>query len=124
MKAHLGHFEIPARRPEDAADFFRRVFGWRAEAVAWDGPEYWKLRSTSARAEGVEGGILAADGAGFDRPLPVLHLSEGSIEECLARVEAAGGSVEERPRRVGEFGLFARFRDPEGHDWGVWSSDR
>ena len=124
MKAYVGHFEIPARDPERAAEFFRRAFGWRAETVTWDGPAYVKLRSPADGSErAIQGGLLAAAAAGFDQPLPVLHLSEGTLEECLARVEAAGGAVVESPRPVGELGRFARFCDPEGHAWGVWSAD-
>lgn len=120
MKARVGHFEIPARDPRRAARFFRRAFGWQAESVDWDGPAYVTLRSAGGEPA-LQGGLLAADGAGFEHPLPVLHLAAGTIEECLARVEAAGGSVVAPPRRVGDLGRFARFRDPEGHQWGVWT---
>lgn len=124
MKARLGHFEIPARDPRRAAEFFRRAFGWRAEAVDWDGPAYLKLRSPGAgAAPAIQGGLIAAEGAGFAHPLPVLHLTGGRLEDCLARVEGAGGVIVEPPRPIGDMGRFARFRDPEGHDWGVWTSD-
>ena len=124
MKAYVGHFEIPVRDPKRAAEFFRHAFGWRAEAVAWDGPAYVKLRSPVDGGErAIQGGLLAASDGDFDQPLPVLHLSEGTLEDCLARVKAAGGTVIEPPRPVGDFGRFARFRDPEGHAWGVWSAD-
>lgn len=129
MRVHLGHFEIPARDPERAAEFFRRAFGWSAQAVPWDGPVYLALRAPEAlNGEDpprgpIQGGLLAAEGAGFDHPLPVLHLTDGTLEDCLARVESAGGKTTEPPRAVGPFGRFARFCDPEGHEWGVWSAD-
>ena len=125
MKARLGHFEIPARDPERAAAFFRRVFDWHAEPVDWDGPTYLKLRTSAANGDPtVQGGIIAAEGTAFDRPLPVLHLENDTIEACLERIEAEGGSILEPPRAVGGFGRFARFRDPDGHSWGLWTSDR
>lgn len=120
MKAHVGHFELPISNPERAAEFFREAFGWTAETVPWEGPTYVKLRSDSAPAGALQGGLLAD--AAFAHPLPVLHLTEGNLEDCLTRVEAAGGTITEPPRAIDGFGRFARFRDPEGHHWGVWTS--
>ena len=45
------HFEIPAGDPERAANFYRKVFGWKIEK--WPGPmEYWMA---STGAEGTPG---------------------------------------------------------------------
>ena len=121
MKATLGHFEIPARDPRRAGEFFARVFGWRAEEVEWEGAAYLKLRSAAGASGGIQGGVLETTAAGFDHPLPVIHVEDASIEDCLARVEAAGGTTVEPAHRVGTMGRFARFRDPDGHEWGLWA---
>ena len=119
MRVSVGHFEILARDPERLARFFREALGWSAEPVPWDGPAYLKLRpaaETAPPARQVGGGILgdAADQA----PLLVFHLDEGTLEEALARIEAAGGSIGMPPEEVGGKGRFARFRDPDGRGYG------
>ena len=121
MKAVVGHFEVPARDPRGAGEFFTAVFGWAVEPVEWNGPAYCKVRSSSDSAGALQGGLLDAEAAGFAHPLPVIHLSGATLEECLERVEAAGGTTVEGPREVAEMGRFARFRDPEGHEWGLWT---
>lgn len=121
MRATVGHFEILARDPERLARFFRDALGWYAESVPWDGPAYLKLRpalGTLAPSRPVGGGILSA--AADPAPLLVFHLEEGTLEEALARVEAAGGSIEAPPEEIGGMGRFARFRDPDGRSYGLW----
>lgn len=121
-KATVSHFEIPARDVERAARFYREVFGWRVEPVAWEGGPYFKIREAGeAGGKGIGGGLMPADGAegGVDQPLLVLHVEE-ALEDWLERIVAAGGSVDHPPSRVGEMGSFARFRDPEGNRLGLW----
>ncbi|MEP7008917.1 MAG: VOC family protein [Acidobacteriota bacterium] len=123
MRATVGHFEILARDPDRLARFFQEALGWTAEPVAWDGPAYLKLRpglATLAPSRPIGGGILgdAAD----PPPLLVFHLEEGTLEEALARIEAAGGSIEAPPEAIGGMGHFARFRDPDGRGYGLWRS--
>ena len=123
MRVAVGHFEILSRDPERLARFFRDALGWSAEPVPWDGPAYLKLRppaGTAPPARAVGGGILAhtADPA----PLLVFHLEEGTLEEALTGIEAAGGSIEAPPEAVGGMGRFARFLDPEGRSYGLWEA--
>ncbi|HEV7670509.1 MAG TPA: VOC family protein [Thermoanaerobaculia bacterium] len=120
MRVAVGHFEIFARDPERLARFFREALGWTAEPVPWGGPTYLKLRpapGTAPPARPVGGGILgdAADQA----PLLVFHLEEGALEEALAGIKAAGGSIKAPPEVVGGMGRFARFRDPDGRSYGL-----
>lgn len=125
MRATLGHFEIRARDSARLARFFREALGWYAEAVPWDGPAYLKLRpalGTGPPDRPVGGGILL--GETDQAPLLVFHLDEGTLEEALARIEAAGGSIEARPEVIGAMGRFARFRDPDGRSYGIWEGGR
>jgi len=43
------------------------------------------------------------------------------LAAVLARVEAAGGTVLAAPAPVGSFGHYARFLDPDGNCFGLWS---
>jgi uncharacterized protein len=123
MRASVQHFEIPARDPERAARFYREVFGWSVERLEWEGPPYFRIRPRTEidglSRQGIDGGITAGGQAG-EQPLLVLHLEDATLEECLARITAAGGSVDREPTEVGGMGRFARFLDPEGNRLGLW----
>lgn len=134
MRAAIAHLELPAADPERAAAFYRRAFGWRVEPVVWEGPAYFTIRPDPTPAPaagaahsvsgggigaGIGGGIGAPETVGSDRPLPVLHVTGGSLEDCLERIVAAGGRIEEEPRAVGT-GRFARFRDSEDNLMALW----
>jgi len=116
MKATVSHFEIPARDMDRAARFYREVFDWTVEPVAWEGHPYLKVRGVAGDSLG--GGIVPA-GEGCEHPLLVIHV-DGGLPAWIGRIVEAGGTVEQPPARIGDFGSFARFRDPEGNVLGLW----
>lgn len=133
--SYIGRVEIPVREMERAAEFYHRAFGWEVEPVEWEGEPYATVRMP-AGAAGEGGGGETEDGdrgrpvvgvglttgraLGTDRPLVVIHVEESPLEAVLERIAAAGGSVESGPQAIGDMGRFARFRDPEGHLFGLW----
>lgn len=117
--ATIGRVEVPAADPEGAARFFAEAFGWRARRVEWEGGLYLSLAPPS----GPGAGVTRAGTLGTTAPLAVIHVEGPPLEVWLARIAAAGGSVEAPPEEVGGFGRFARFRDPEGHLFGLWSAE-
>ena len=122
--ATLSFFEIPAVDCRKLADFFRVVFGWDAVEVPWDGPRYLRLLAP-ASAEPPGGGILERGTGGtalVDRLTVMIRVEGESLEAVLARVEAAGGLPQMAPSAVGSFGRYARFLDPEGTSFGLWSA--
>jgi hypothetical protein len=126
MHATVSRFEIPARDLARAARFYREVFGWRIEPLAWEGHPYYTVRGASGETsasgkEGIDGGLLPVE-AGADHPLLVVHISGASLDDCLQRVVAAGGWIDQPVRPVGTMGFYARFRDPEGNVLGLWQS--
>ncbi|HRC85461.1 MAG TPA: VOC family protein [Thermoanaerobaculia bacterium] len=130
MRATVSHFEIPAFDPARAARFYRKVFGWRIEAVPWAGPGYYSVKTegpepapAGAQTGAIGGGIGRDDVVGSAHPLLVVHVSGASLMDCLLKINRAGGEIVEPPRQVGKAGSFARFRDPEGNLLGLWSPD-
>ncbi len=51
---------------------------------------------------------------------PVVTIECVDIEQSLARVEDAGGTRALPPEKIGEMGIAAYFRDPEGNLMGLW----
>lgn len=119
MKATLSHFEIPARDLDRAARFYREVFGWQVEPLPWEGHPYCRIRGVAGSGESTLGGGIVPAGGGYEHPLLVIHV-DGELEAWIERIVERGGTVEQPPARVGDFGRFARFRDPEGNVLGLW----
>ena len=121
-RASLSQIEIAAADPERAAAFYRRVFGWDAMAVPWDGPAYVRL-FPSEPSEPVGAGILAPDASGIlDRMTLVVRIEGEPLTAVLERVRAAGGRVALGPLPISGSGLYARFFDPDGNSLGLWQS--
>jgi predicted enzyme related to lactoylglutathione lyase len=123
MKATVSHFEIPAGDPERAARFYRQVFGWNVEPLAWERP-YFKIRGSApseSGREGIDGGIIEA-GSGLDQPLLMIHIEDADVQIVLERIVDAGGSIDLPATRVGTMGSWARFRDSEGNLLGLWQN--
>jgi len=117
----FGRVEIPAADPRRAADFYRRVFGWTDDAVAGADGAYLALRGTAAPDGSTAGaGIATPAQLGSPHPLAVIHVAGERLDAVLARVTAAGGSVDLAPTAVAGHGTFARFRDPGGNLLGLW----
>jgi Phage integrase family len=50
------HFEIPAKKPERAIQFYEKVFGWKFDR--WNGlMEYWTIRTGDSQP-GINGGLM------------------------------------------------------------------
>jgi predicted enzyme related to lactoylglutathione lyase len=93
--------------------FYSKLFGWQ-------------LQPMSAELTGVvaPGGPTAAlrsqIPAGFPGIVPYIAVS--NVEEALARVVAAGGTIEKATWTVPMVGKLARFKDPSGTIYGLTGS--
>lgn len=121
-RATLSFFEIPAADPRRAAEFFRAVFDWGAVEVPWAGPTYVRLLPPESD-ETPGGGILEPDRLGLVDRLTVMIRIEGeALEAVLERVVDHGGAIALPPTAIGDAGRFARFFDPQGNSFGLWSA--
>lgn len=87
--------------------FFAQAFGWNFNDY---GPEYQELADA-----GLAGGVAAA-------PLapPLVILKSDNLEQALAQVQAAGGTI---TLPIFDFpgGRRFQFREPGGTEMAVWS---
>ncbi|MEN6548300.1 MAG: VOC family protein [Armatimonadia bacterium] len=108
------HFEIPSANPEQAADFYRKAFGW--EITKWEGQmEYWLVRTGPKEEMGIDGGIMRkSDNYGVRNTVAV-----DDIDEALRKVEQAGGKIVMPRGTVEGVGELSLCEDPDGNAVGI-----
>lgn len=109
----IDYVEFPARDLAATKAFFSAVFGW---AFTDYGPDY-----SAFAGQGLDGGFfragLAAD-SGMGSALIVFYSMD--LEDTLARIEAAGGTIN-KPIFGFPGGRRFHFREPSGNELAVWS---
>ena len=113
--AKVVHFEIPFEDSERAATFYRDALGWEVGGTA-DLP-YRLVTAGPAGEPGADGALIAR---GDVHRSPVLVVGVESLDDALARVEAAGGTVVQGRNEIPGVGWSAYVRDPEGNTIGLF----
>jgi uncharacterized protein len=108
--SRIDYIEFPVTDIAAAKSFYGAAFGWKLQD--W-GPDY-----TSFEDGRLTGGFHAVQSVTPGGPLVVLYAVR--LEDMLERVRAAGGTI---TREIFSFpgGRRFQFRDPSGHELGVWS---
>jgi hypothetical protein len=111
----LVHFEILASNPEEAVKFYESVFDW--EIATWDGGEqsYWLISTGPEGVPGINGAIM---GQNFSQSV-INTIDVDSLEQTIAKVEAAGGKKVHGPNEVPGVGMHAYCEDPDGTLFGM-----
>lgn len=105
------HFEIASGNPDKTAAFYREVFDWNI--AKWPGADkYWTISTGPDAEEGIDGGIYRKR-AELDQPVSVSILVD-SIDQCIERVRAQGGTVLVPKRAIEGVGWLAYCRDCDG----------
>jgi predicted enzyme related to lactoylglutathione lyase len=108
------HFEILSENPERLVGFYREALGW--EAAVWSGPQsYWLLTTGPEGNPGINGGIMHRH---FSQSV-INTVGVASIEDTLAKVMAAGGTMVQGPHDIPGIGRHAYCADPDGTLFGV-----
>lgn len=118
------HFEIPADDVKRASNFYKKAFGWSAEA--YGGMEYWMVTTTEVDEKGapknpgaINGGMGKRGGA---LKHPVVTIAVQDIDKTLAKVETLGGKTVRKKESIGDMGFTAYFKDSEGNVVGLWQN--
>lgn len=116
------HFEITADDPDRATTFYRDVFGW--DVQKWEGPQdYWMLTTGAAQQPGIDGAIMRRADSPFTAPV-INTIDVSSVDEFVAKVEAAGGTIVAPKMEVPGIGHMAYCRDTEGNTFGIMQLDQ
>lgn len=109
------HFEIPAENTERAMKFFGDVFGWNFQEY---GNGYFM--AMTGEGMGINGAIYQRQ---KDTDGVVNSVGVPSVDEFVAKIEEAGGTVVMEKTEIGEHGWYAMFKDTEGNVHGLWQSN-
>jgi predicted enzyme related to lactoylglutathione lyase len=118
------HFDLTVRDVGQAKAFFERVLGWRFER--FDMPyEYFRIRAGPVAQAGIDGGIGAISDAPLSegRPMTQVTVPVSVLEEVLAMVVEAGGSVVEPKTPISGVGWYATCAEPGGLKFGLIQAD-
>jgi predicted enzyme related to lactoylglutathione lyase len=108
-------FQILARNPERAAEFYHRLFGW---TVSMENA----LASREVDTGGMPGGIWASPGEGPS--MVQLFVEVGDVPAVLAEAKAAGATVVVPHQVLPDGDEMAVITDPEGLPFGLFRAGR
>lgn len=118
MTSRVVHFEIPIDDSERAGAFYRSVFGW--DVTKWGPVDYWTMTTGAEPGPGAEGALTprteSPEGV-------VVYVGVDNIDDALARVTAAGGTLLTEKMPIPTMGWSAHFRDSEGNLIGLFQAD-
>jgi predicted enzyme related to lactoylglutathione lyase len=118
------HFEVHAEEPERAIRFYEQVFEWRF--TKFTGPQdYWVIETGPASEPGINGGLIRRRGAidGTAVIAYVCTIQVAALDEALARVEAAGGTLVVPKMAIPGVGWLLYCKDSEGNVFGMMQPD-
>ncbi len=121
------HFEIHAKDMDAMQKFYQDCFGWEVSAMGEAFGGYRVLVSGKPGDMGINGGMvlrkgdLPKEGAAVNAFVCTIGVS--SIDETLAKIEKAGGTIATEKMDIPGVGLLAYRKDPEGNIFGVIQPD-
>jgi uncharacterized protein len=119
MPNPIVHFEIPADDVPRAIKFYEQALGWKI-SDPWK-MNYW-LVETKDGDTGINGGLMPRRNPG--QPF-MNYIQVDSIDDAVAKVEAAGGIVVLPKTEIGPgMGWIAAFKDTEGNILGFHQSPK
>lgn len=124
MKGEVGHFELPADKPERARKFYAATFEWKLDELP--GMDYTMVSTGPADAKGSPaepgfiGGGIGKRGGMLEHPVVTIVVEEITVAEKA--IEKNGGKILQRKQAIGDgsMGFTGYFKDTEGNTVGLY----
>ena len=115
------YFDFTVKNLDEAKTFFEQVFNWRLEKFQGMPYDYYRIQAGTEDEPGIDGGIgaIADTATAQGKPLTQATIPVESVDDCIARVEKAGGKVIEPKMPIPGIGWFAACAEPGGLLFGV-----
>jgi uncharacterized protein len=112
------HFDLTAKNPEKAVEFYTKVFGW--EFKKWNSTmEYWLVMTGPENKPGINGGLSRGEPSKH----VVLTIDVDSLDEMIKKIQANGGKITQSRGPIPGVGWYAAFRGPDGNELGLMQAD-
>src|SRR3989344_2441153 len=129
MSNRITHFEIQADQPERAAEFYRKVFGWKIDK--WEGGqmEYWMVMTADkdSKEPGINGGLLPRPAKTPPQQCGtnafVCTVVVENFDAIAKKIAEAGGIVALPKFALAGMAWQGHFLDTEGNTFGVHQAD-
>jgi predicted enzyme related to lactoylglutathione lyase len=114
------HFEMPADDRERMADFYSRVFGWRAQMLGPEMNDYVLVMTTESDDNGpkqrgaINGGFYPRK-PDWPAQYPSIVVAVDDLYGAMKAVNDAGGKVLGEPMDIPGIGAYVSFYDTEGN---------
>jgi predicted enzyme related to lactoylglutathione lyase len=118
MGGEVGHFEIPADKPERARKFYSATFGWKMTEMPEMG--YTMVTKGMPKEPGYIGGGIGKRGGVLEHSVVTIVVDE--ITAAEKAIEKNGGKILERKKAIGDgsMGWMGYFKDSEGNTVGLY----
>jgi len=118
------YFDFTVKDLDKAKTFFEHVLNWRFEKFPMP-YDYYRIQAGAEGEPGIDGGIgaIADTPTAEGRPLTQVTIPVPSVDDCIAKVEEAGGKVIEPKMAIPGIGWFAACAEPGGLLFGVMEAD-
>jgi predicted enzyme related to lactoylglutathione lyase len=114
------HFEMPAEDRKRMADFYTKVFGWKAEMLGPEMGDYVTVATSEVDEKGrpnergmINGGFYPKRPDTAEHPSIVIAVDD--INESIKAINNAGGKVLTEPMEIPGIGMWASFIDTENN---------
>jgi predicted enzyme related to lactoylglutathione lyase len=126
MPGKVAHFEIYGDDPVKLGEFYKKLFGWKIDAVP--GMEYWIIKTVNTDAKGAPTETGSINGGLMKRPMPdvrnwINYVSVESLDATVKHAEGMGAKVIRPKSPVPKMGWFSILIDPEQNVFAVWQDD-
>jgi predicted enzyme related to lactoylglutathione lyase len=118
MGQPLKRWQIIAKNPDQAAEFYCKLFGW---SVNTDNPLGYRTIDTQSE-DGVKGGVWPCPPEGH--PIVVLYIAVDDVAAYVEKARRLGGSVIIPPQKLPEGDEMAVIHDLEGLAVGLFKPAR
>lgn len=118
-------FDIPVDDMERAKRFYEATFGWEITPIPGSGGNFHAATTVPVDENGepnvlggINGGLFQRGTHGIEGTFVEINVS--SIDECLRRIESAGGKLVKSKGPILDIAFFALIKDTEGNILGLW----
>lgn len=114
------YFDLNVKDVAAARGFFEAVFGWKFERFPMP-YEYYRITAGPTDEPGINGGIGVIKDTSISggRSLVNLTMPVPQFDECIAKINVAGGAVIEPKTAIPGIGWYATCAEPGGLMFGI-----